>query len=295
MTKLIRLFLKPIFLLVFLMPRAFHRHLGNFIGILWFDILRIRRGLVLANIRLAYPEWNDDRIVMTARQAMCIVGRGIVDVVLIPFMSKSWVEKHVDFRGTEYYEVARQKARQRGTGVGFLSLHLASGDLAVAAMSISGFPIHLITKEFKSAWLNDFWFSARKKHGTRYISDRKSSFDILKALKKNEVVIFVLDQFMGPPIGTEVLFFGQKTGAAMGLAVIADRAECPILPCFSYYEENDKFVIELGPEIQFDRALDKNEMIKGMTQKYTDVLEAIIKKYPEQWMWVHRRWKEFKH
>ena len=245
----------------------------------------------MANIKLAYPDWDDDQVVKLARQSMCGVGRGIVDVFLIPFINKSWVEKNIEIRGQEHYELSRKK----GKGVGFLSLHLASGDLAVAAMSINGFPIHLITKEFKSAWLNNFWFSARKKHGTRYISDRKSSFDILKALKKNEVVIFVLDQFMGPPIGIEVMFFGHKTGAAMGLAVIGDRAECSVLPCFSYYEENEKFIIEFGPEIQFERSPDKNEMIKVMTQKYTSVIEAIVRRYPGQWMWVHRRWKEFKH
>lgn len=291
MTKLIRLFLKPIFLLIYLMPRSFHRMLGSFLGLLWFDVLRIRRSLVLSNLRLAYPDWPDEKIVSTARKSMCGVGQGIIDVILIPFLDKSWVSKHVEFRGIENYE----RARLQGKGVGFLSLHLASGDLAVAAMSIIGMPIHLITKEFKSAWLNNFWFSSRKKHGTRYISDRKSSFDILKALKKNEIVIFVLDQFMGPPIGVEVFFFGHKTGAAMGLAVIADRAECPIVTCYSYYENDDKFIVEFGPEIPFERDLEKNEMIKGMTQKYTGVIEEIVKKYPDQWMWVHRRWKEFKH
>lgn len=100
---------------------------------------------------------------------------------------------------------------------------------------------------------------------------------------------------MGPPIGVEVQFFGCKTGAAMGLAVIADRAECPVIPCFSYYEENNKYIVEFGPEIQFDRQLEKNEMIKAMTQKYTNEIERIVRRYPTQWMWVHRRWKEFKH
>lgn len=175
------------------MPRSVHRFIGSVIGILWFDVLRIRRALTLANIRLAYPDWPEERVIRTARESMCIVGQGIVDVVIIPFINQTWVDQNVEFRGLENYKLAHQD-----TGISFLSLHLASGDLAVAAMSIRGFPIHLITKEFKSAWLNNFWFSSRKKHGTRYISDRKSSFEILRALKKKGDCYFCPGPIYGP-------------------------------------------------------------------------------------------------
>ena len=155
--------------------------------------------------------------------------------------------------------------------------------------------MNLITKRIKNEVINNFWFGARRFHGTRLIEDRRSTFDILKALKRNESVIFVLDQFMGPPLGVPVHFFGRKTGAAMGLALLVEKTRVPVIPCYSYVNEKGKIVDVFEPEIPFQDFGSREETIEKMTQIYTDKIEEIVRQYPEQWMWVHKRWKEFKH
>ncbi len=289
MKKLVRLFVKPILWLVFILPRGFHRAIARFLGVLWFDILRVRRSVVMANLKLAYPDKNEEELLSIARASMYTMGRNIVDVMLIPFLHKSWVAKNCEIRGKENYE----RAQAEGKGVIFLSLHLGCGDLAVSAMSIERMPINVITKEFKSQWLNDLWFSTRRKHGSKYISDRKSSFEILRALRQKEIVVFVLDQYMGPPLGVKTKFFGVETGTAMGLALFAERANCPVLPVYTTYDELGKAIVHIEPPIPLEVKASRDETILHMTQVYCDHIERVVRANPGQWMWVHRRWKEF--
>ncbi len=288
MSKFVAFFVKPILFLLFCLPRSFHKGIASFLGILWFDILRVRRKVVLENLKIAYPELPESERLKIARAAMFNIGRTIVDVMLLPFISKKWSEKHMEIRGYEHYEAAKAQ----GKGVIFLSLHLGNGDMAVCAMSLIGMPVHVITKTFKSEWLNELWFSARTKHGAKYISDRKSSFEILRVLRQKEIVVFVLDQYMGPPLGVKTKFFGKETGTAMGLALFHERADCPVLPVYSYYEDG-KAICQIDPPVPLESKGSRDETILHMTQIYCDHIEKLVRQRPGQWMWVHRRWKEF--
>lgn len=290
MGKFVRFFAKPILGLVFILPRSWHRGLGWFLGVLWFDILRVRRDVVLKNLKLAYPEKSDGERLAIARESMYTLGRSIVDVMILPFVGKDWAHKNIEILGVENYE----KARAGGKGVIFLSLHLGCGDLAVCKMSLERMPLNVISKEFKAQWLNHLWFSARKKHGTKFISDRKSSFEILRALRQNEIVVFVLDQYMGPPLGVKTKFFGVETGTAMGLALFAERADCPVLPAYAWYDDSGKSYVKIDPPIPLQSKGERDATILHMTQVYCDYIERLVRQRPGQWMWVHRRWKEFR-
>jgi Kdo2-lipid IVA lauroyltransferase/acyltransferase len=142
--------------------------------------------------------------------------------------------------------------------------------------------------------LDDIWFSVRGRFGTQFIAPRNSSYEILKALKSKGCVIFVLDQFMGPPLGVKTEFLGRETGTAMGLALFAHKTGAPVVPCYTRRKADGRYVVCFEPEVPFEDFDDKNKNVQYMTQKYTDRIEAIVRKYPEQWMWIHRRWKVFR-
>jgi KDO2-lipid IV(A) lauroyltransferase len=189
-----------------------------------------------------------------------------------------------------------EAALAKKKGVLFLAAHIGNGDVASAMLSLSGLPIHLISKQFRSKWLNDAWFNIRGRLGTRFIAPENSSFEVLRALRKNEIVVFVLDQFMGPPVGVETTFFGHRTGTAAGLATIASRTGSPVIPVNTYRRPDGRHVISFGDEIPFisTEGQERNQRdIQVMTQAYTDKIEEIVRQHPEQWMWIHRRWKEF--
>lgn len=290
MHLLIKSLFKVCSFFILCIPRKVHIFFGWLVGVFWFDILRIRRKVVLENLRLAFPDWTEKKIVETGRQAMVVLGQNIVDVTLLPFVNQRWMKKNIEVIGYEHVEEALRKNK----GILFLGQHMGSGDLSVAFLNYLGLRVNLISKEFRSAWLNRFWFSVRGRHGTKFIPVRRSSFDILRALKKKEAVIFVNDQYMGPPLGVRTQFFGHETGTAIGLTLIAGRTKSPVVPTYTYIKEDGKSVIVFESEIPWQDQGHRDQSISYMTQVYTDKVEEIIRQHPGQWLWVHRRWKEFK-
>ncbi len=276
-----------------ILPPWGQRAIGGLLGLLWFDVFRIRRSVILNNLERAFPEMSPGERVRLGRRSCLNMGLTVVEYAFLPRLTRQQVEREFVVEGAEHIERARRSPSGESRGVCLLTLHLGNGDLACGALSLLGYPMVLISKEFKLKWLNDLWFGMRARLGTEFIPPRNSSYAILKALKKSKFVTFVLDQFMGPPIGVETTFFSHPTGTALGLAVMAQRSRCPVVPVYTYRREDGKTVIRFESEIAFEEKDTAESSQAHMTQVYTDYLESVIRRHPEQWMWVHRRWKEF--
>ena len=263
--------------------------MGKFLGWLWFDVFKLRRFTVLKNLSIAFPDISHGRRMEIARQSIGWLCYNFIEFSLIPLFNQKWVEEKVIFHGLSHFE----KARSGGKGVLLMSLHIGNGDVGVAALALKGLKLNLISKKFKNKFLNQFWFGVREQKGTRFLEPhgRSTAFDILRLCRQNEAVIFVVDQFMGRPYGIETTFFGRKTGTAYGLALFALKTKSPVVPIYTYRDAELKTHVVFEEEITFEKIEDKDLQIKLMTQKYNDRVESIVRKYPEQWMWVHRRWK----
>ncbi|MFS4460385.1 lysophospholipid acyltransferase family protein [Bdellovibrio sp. HCB2-146] len=276
------------------LPRPLLRFTGLWAGVLWFDVFRFRRKIVLDNLTIAFPEWDEQKKVQVGRQSLYNMSYNFPELFAIPHMDQAWLDKYAVFEGWENVE----KARAAGKGVFFLTLHLGNGDVAANAIEMKGQPIYMITKRFKTKWFDDLWFAMRGAKGVKYIDAHgtNNAFEILKALKKNGAVVFVLDQFMGRPFGIETTFFGKKTGTAYGLALFVQKTKAPVIPIYTYEGNDGKLHIVTEPEMDLSSYLseDKDQAILQITQAFNNKLETIIRKYPEQWMWVHRRWKDFR-
>lgn len=274
---------------VWLSPKWLRRVWGRLVAILWWDVLRLRRFTVFRNLTIAFPNLSKQEKITLAHQSLAWMGLHFVEFLSIPMLTPRFLKTKVVFHGIENYE----NARAQGKGVLFLSLHLGNGDLAVALMSMAGMPIHVISKKFKVKWLNDFWFGVREERGTRFIDPHgsKTAFDILKATSRNEGVVFVIDQFMGKPYGIETHFFGRKTGTAYGLALFALKTKAPVVPVSTYQDREGLTHIVFGSDVGIVHNENRDLQLKEMTENYNLVLENLIKEHPDQWMWVHRRWK----
>lgn len=276
-------------------PPAVRDAIGDFVGFLWFEVFRIRRKIAIDNVTIAFPELALDSRTNIARHSLRNMGRTIIEFGLFPFLKKENLDELFVFEGLEHLDRALEKKK----GLLLLGLHLGNGDLSIAAVSIRGYKMNLISKRFKSKWLDELWFGMRARHGTKFISPEKSSFDILRALGRNEIVIFVLDQFMGPPVGVRTKFFGRETGTAMGLGLVHLRTGAPVIPTYTYRRADRKTVIVFEKELEWSdlsldpHSTDRRMIISVLTQKYTDKIEQIVRLFPEQWMWIHRRWKDF--
>ncbi len=99
---------------------------------------------------------------------------------------------------------------------------------------------------------------------------------------------------MGPPVGVRTQFFGAETGTAAALALFADRTHAPVIPVYNIRLPNGKIRVIFEEEVSFLEQGSTDKNIAFMTQQYTSKIEQIVKKYPDQWLWIHRRWKPFR-
>lgn len=272
-----------------LTPWSFNLFCARALAILWIDIFRIRRQVIFNNLKTAFPEITPAEQQRLAKQSMVSLCRSFFDVIRIPFLTDSWIDKNVIFEGEETI----RKIKADPGGLFFMSLHLGSGDLAGAIVSRRIKPMTLITKRFKNNFLDGFWFGLRERSQTYFINahDKNNAFQILGDLKQKRGVAFVLDQFMGMPYGVESKFFGVTTGTAYGLALFARKTSKPVYPLYTFWGVDGKLHICVDEAIDLTRELSEtNEVI---TNKFNSVLEKIITNHPDQWMWVHKRWKKF--
>lgn len=275
----------------YLMPLRLRVFWARMMAWLWFDFFKIRRFTVLKNLSIAFPQMSKKEKYRIARESMFHLCYNFVEICLLPFISQSNTQNICEFHGLEHY----QQAIQKKSGMLLLSQHVGNGDFASAMLSLNNIPITVISKKFTVKLANQIWFGIREKMGVKFIEPHGAStvYDILKCKKENRPVGFVLDQFMSVPYGIETKFFGKVTGTAYGLALFAIKTKSPVVPIHTYRDKN------LKTHICFERPLpllenqDRSEQVRILTQSYNDHIETIIKKYPEQWMWVHRRWKEF--
>lgn len=276
-----------------LMPRSWVRASGAWLGFLWWDVFGFRKEIVRKNIDIAFPQISAQEKEAIGRSSVYLLGHNFSEFLMIPGITPKWVAKNVVFEGWENVE----KARALNKGLFFLSLHLGHGDISANAIAMKGVEIHIISKRFKTKWFDDLWFAIRGAQGVKYIDAHgpNNAFEILKALKRNSGLVFVLDQFMGKPYGIETSFFGRKTGTAYGLALFVHKTKAPVLPIYTFEGKDGKIHIVFEPPLDTASLVtdDKDQTIKSLTQAFNDKLEQIVRQHPEQWMWVHRRWKDF--
>lgn len=290
MKKSFMLLLRLLCFFIHIQPEFVKAFYGWILGVLWFDIFRIRRDLAIENTKIVFPDMTLSQRKKLVRKSLSNMGRAFVDYFSMPFLNKENVDQVFVFEGTEHLKTALEKKK----GVMLVSLHLGTYDYAAAAVAQKFQPFYVISKHFNYDFLNRIWFGLRESKGMQFISERKSTFDILRALKKNGLVCFVIDQFMGPPIGVKSKFFGKETGSPMGLAVFSMKTRSPVIPTHSYRKGAKNYLV-FGPEIPFEEKGSKDESVLHMTEAYNRWLEEVILKHPEQWMWVHNRWKRFKY
>lgn len=274
-------------------PRTWLRKSGWWLGFLWFDVFGFRKKIIMDNLSIAFPEWSDEKKRRVGRESVYQLGYSFGEFFFIPSMTQNWLKDNVVFEGWEHLE----KARAQGKGMLLLSLHLGNADVGASSIVMKGQELYLITKRFKAKWFDDMWFSVRGAQGVKYIDAHapNNAFEILKALKKNAALVFVLDQYMGKPFGIATRFFGKRTGTAYGLALFVQKTKAPVLPTYTFEGDDHKIHVVIEPPLDTEKCLtdDKDQTLVNLTQSFNDKLEEIVRKHPEQWMWVHRRWKDF--
>ena len=217
------------------------------------------------------------------------LGRGMIE--LIYFMEHpEMIKKQVSFEGKEYLD----GALKAGRGVIAVSAHFGNFPLMLLRFAQEGYSTSAIIRPTRDQQIEKYFLQQRSKLGlkTIYSHPRRECVETtLKVLRNNELLFIPLDQNFGSNGGVFVDFFGQKAATATGPVVFALRTKSHILPMFMIRQKDNSHKIIIEPALKLEEREDDKEMILLNTAKITNVIERYIRAYPQEWGWMHRRWK----
>lgn len=288
--------LKILFLPVRYMPRKFELFLGDCLGWILYHVVRFKRQNVRRNLMLAYEtELRDGAMAMNElrkieRENYSHYGRLVFEILHIPFDAARFAEKNVRVHNYEHLKNAIAKKK----GVFFLTGHIGYWEImGIMAMKYK-VPLNIITKYLRIKFFDDIWVKSRESYGIKLIDEVNSARNVLKAARSGEVIGVVLDQFMGPPVGERILFFGKPAWTISSLGWFVQKTDASVVPVVNYRRADGTFDLYLYPEINFEKIGNDDANIKHNVQRYSNVVEDFVRRCPEQWIWVHRRWKRVK-
>jgi KDO2-lipid IV(A) lauroyltransferase len=270
------------------LPRPLARALAiTFAWMVYVVHVRLRR-TGMRNLALAFPEKTRRERRRILRGVFTSLGRQLAEVCLFPRYTRDNVGKVVVYDGFENYE----RARARGKGVLFLTAHLGGWELSAFTHSLHGHPLHIVMRSLDNPHLDRLLHQYRTMHGNTTVDKDDFVRGLLAAMKAAEMVGILMDTNMTPPQGVFVDFLGIPACTASGLARIALRTDSTVVPGFTLWDRRlRKYRLRFDPAVKLTRTGNDEADVISNTAVFTKIIEDYVRRYPDQWLWVHRRWK----
>jgi len=270
------------------LPRSLSRALAIGIAQVVYLLHFRLRHVGMRNLEMAFPEKSVPERKRILRGEFTSLGRQLAELCQFPRYTPQNIDQIVIYDGLENYE----RAYARGKGVLFLTAHFGGWELSAFAHSLHGHCVNIVMRPMDNPYLDRKLQSYRTMHGNKVVPKDDFVRGLLAAMKAGETVGILMDTNMTPPQGVFVDFFGIKACTASGLARIALRTDAAVVPGFTIWDESlGKYRLRFDPALELVRTGDLEADIISNTQMFTKVIEDYVRKYPEQWLWVHRRWK----
>jgi Kdo2-lipid IVA lauroyltransferase/acyltransferase len=270
-----------------ILPRRAARGLGAAIGACIFALLPSLRRTAMFNLKLAFPEWTDEHRRKVVREMVRQLGWMSAEFAQFPKLRRENIERVVALDGLEDYLAASR----RGKGVLFLTGHIGAWELAPFAQAVYGNPLHFLARAIENPYADALVNRYRTLSGNSPIEKNESARAMLKVLRGGGTVGILADQNTMPEESVFVDFFGISAATTSGIARIAARTGAAVVPGYICWEAAEgKYHLRLGPEIELERSGDEERDVMENTSRFNKAIENIIRRYPEQWVWVHKRW-----
>jgi KDO2-lipid IV(A) lauroyltransferase len=270
------------------MPRPMARAFGIFLAqIVYVLHVRLRR-VGMRNLALAFPEKTEVERARILRGEFTSLGRQLAEVCHFPKYTLQNVEEVVVYDGLENYK----QAYAQGKGVLFLTAHFGGWELSAFTHSMHGHWMHVVMRAMDNVYLDRLIREYRTMHGNQTVDKDNFVRGLLAAMRAGEVVGILMDTNMTPPQGIFVDFFGIPACTADGMARIALKTDAAVVPTFTIWDKQlEKYRLRFDPAVELIRTGELEPDIAANTQVFTKIIESYVRQYPDQWLWVHRRWK----
>ena len=271
-----------------LLPRPVARCAGFVLAGSFYTLHRRLIRVGMHNLRLAFPEQPEAWRRRQLRRLYGHLGRQLAEFCHFPRDRRERLADWFETEGLEHF----LNARAAGRGVLILTAHLGGWEISSFAHSLQGYPIKFIVRPLDNRYLDRMVNRYRGLHGNRPITKHDFARPLLQAMAANETVGILLDQNSSPPQGAFVPFFGIPACTATGLARLALRTGAAVVPGFCVWEaERKRYVLHFEPALTLLRTGQEEQDTVANTAQYAAVIERWVRRYPDQWLWVHRRWK----
>ncbi|MBV9294446.1 MAG: lysophospholipid acyltransferase family protein [Acidobacteriaceae bacterium] len=240
------------------------------------------RRVGLKNLSFAFPDLDERERNRIIDGVFCSIARLLVSLARFPSLNVSNISKWISYQGLENYCDAKKKGR----GVLIATAHLGNWELSAFAHAILTEPMHVMVRPLDNPLIDSLVESRRTRSGNHLILKKDGARAVIKALRNNDPVGILIDQNTGASEGVFVNFFGKLACAGSAFVKLAYHSKAPVVPGFAIWDEGaGRYVLRFYPEVQMSGD------VVADTQRIHSVLEQIIRQYPDQWMWIHRRWK----
>lgn len=262
------------------------RSTGRALGWFYGSVIRYHRKDAIVALRHAFPEKSEPDRLAILESMYRNLGINLVEEFRLQHISEADLKQTLTWEGESH----ATDVLAAGKGMIVLSAHLGNWDILCTMAPKFNFPTTIITKNIKNKALNRFWMQARSRFGLKFVPAHNSYRLCLAALRRNEIVGFILDQNMIRTEGIFVDFFGKPACTSPGLAFMSAQSGAAVIPVFIVRQPDGTHRVQMRPPIAPppDR---KPETIQEYTQLYTKVIEDAVRANPDQWIWIHRRWR----
>jgi KDO2-lipid IV(A) lauroyltransferase len=270
-----------------LLPRPFAVAIGRGIGRIAYGLSDKLRRTGFRNLELAFPEMNERQRARILRGCFKNLGRLLGEFSQFPHLTPESLRRIVECEGLENL----QAAQALGRGVILFTGHLGAWELSSFALSALGYPMSFLVRRIDNPLVERLVEKARTRFGNRSIDKRAAMRPMLRTLRAGGTLGILVDLNTQPHEGIFVDFFGIPASTASGVAALALRTGASVLPVFAPWDEKRRrFVLHIDPPLTVTTTGDEKEDIKRITSLFTSVVESYVRRFPEQWLWIHKRW-----
>jgi KDO2-lipid IV(A) lauroyltransferase len=270
------------------LPRKLALQAGYALGAVAHRVLPHLRRHAEVNLRIAFPDMPEAERERIKRNVFRNLGRLLGEVTQFPKLNRENIQQVVAYEGLEHYV----NALNSGHGVILLTGHIGAWELSVFAHSLNGYPMSFLKRNVDNPLVERLGESYRMRFGNRSIDKKGSVREIIKTLKTGGVVGILADLNTARDEGVFCDFFGTPACTTAGVATLALRTGALVVPGYLLWDEKAHIHrLCFEPPIETIDTGNQKEDVQTNTARYTKVLENVIRRHPDQWLWIHRRWK----
>ena len=263
--------------------------IGTLLGRVVYFLDGPHRRIVRRNLKFTHPDWTHDKVKKISRCVFQHLSITMLEFFQLAALSEEDVLRRVRVEGLENWT----RALQSKNGLIIISAHLGNWELGLQyTCCFLQKPILGVAKKIRFKPLNRWVHQLRTRFGIRIIYKKGALPEMRQALRRGDILALLVDQSRRSE-GVEVHFFGRKVTATPAAAFLAIRCKSPIVPIFCIREADSRLTIHVEPPLELKRTNDLRSDVQSNTQIITDAVEKAVRKYPDQWFWIHKRWKKF--